>query len=166
MLISILITGPTASGKTKIALELTQRLPQVEIISVDSRQVFRYMDIGTAKPTLERRKQCPHHFIDIINPDQNYSAGEFARSAWCLIEEISSKGGIPLLVGGTGLYWQSVVDGFFADETDYTQIRKALQLQLERDGLEALYDELGRLDPITQARLEPGDKNIAIAEAF
>ncbi len=157
MSISILLTGPTASGKTEIALELAKRLARVEIISVDSRQVFRHMDIGTAKPTLEQRKQCPHHFIDIINPDQSYSAGEFTRRARCLIEKISSKGGVSLLVGGTGLYWQSVVDGFFEDETDYEQIRIALQSQLEREGLEALYDELGRLDPITQARLEPGD---------
>ena len=157
MSISILLTGPTASGKTEIALELAKRLNRVEIISVDSRQVFRYMDIGTAKPTMEQRKQCPHHFIDIINPDQSYNAGEFARRARCLIEKISSKGGIPILVGGTGLYWQSVVDGFFEDKTNYEQVRKALQSQLERDGLEELYEELGRLDPITQARLEPGD---------
>ena len=110
---SILITGPTASGKTKIALELAKRLARVEIISVFLRQVFRHMDIGTAKPTLEQKNQCPHHFIDIINPDQSYSAGGFARRARCLIENFSSKGGIPLLVGGTGLYWQSIVDGFF-----------------------------------------------------
>ena len=122
--ISILITGPTASGKTKIALELAKQLPQVEIISVDSRQVFRHMDIGTAKPTIGQKKQCPHHFIDIINPDQSYSGLEFARRARCLIENISSKGGIPLLVGGTGVYWQSIVDDFLKMKQIMSKLEK------------------------------------------
>ena len=121
----IALLGPTASGKTCLALQLAEQL-KLSVLNVDSRQLYIGMDIGTAKPTIGQKKQCPHHFIDIINPDQSYSAGGFARRARCLIEKISSKGGIPLLVGGTGLYWQSVVDGFFEDETDYEQVRKAL----------------------------------------
>ena len=129
----------------------------MEIISVDSRQIYHYMDIGTAKPTREQMDQCPHHFIDILKPDQRYSAGEYARAARSIINEIWNKGGTPLLVGGTGLYWQSVYDGFFGDNVEYQEVRKKLQDRLEDEGLAPLYEELGRLDPITHARLAAGD---------
>lgn len=154
----ILITGATATGKTEISLDIAGILPKVEILSVDSRQIYRYMDIGTAKPTLDQRALCPHHFIDILDPDQIYNAGEYSKAARPLIEEIWAREGIPVLVGGTGLYWQSVLDGFFTDHTDYQQVRVELEHRLQREGLESLYAELGRLDPITHGRIDPSDR--------
>lgn len=153
----ILITGPTATGKTEIALEVAQHLPKVEIISADSRQIYRYMDIGTAKPTAEQQNQCPHHLLDVLGPEESYSAGAYARAARRIIGQIWNRGGLPIVVGGTGLYWQSALDGCFEDETEYAPIRAALQHRLHGEGLASLYDELGQRDPIAQARLQPGD---------
>lgn len=157
MLPLILITGPTATGKTEIALQAAQRLPKVEIISADSRQIYRYLDIGTAKPTAEQQNQCPHHLLDVLDPKQNYSAGAYARAARRVVEQIWNRGGLPIMVGGTGLYWQSALDGCFEDETEYAPIRAELRTRLHCEGLAALYEELGRRDPIAQTRLHPGD---------
>ena len=157
MLPLILITGPTATGKTEIALQAAQHLPKVEIISADSRQIYRYLDIGTAKPTAEQQNQCPHHLLDVLDPEQNYSAGAYARAARRFVEQIWNRGGLPIMVGGTGLYWQSALDGCFEDETEYAPIRAELRTRLHCEGLAALYEELGRRDPIAQARLHPGD---------
>ena len=153
----VLITGPTATGKTEIALEVAQHLPKVEIISADSRQIYRYMNIGTAKPTAEQQNQCLHHLLDVIDPEENYSAGAYARSARCIIEQVWNRGGLPIMVGGTGLYWQSSLDGCFEDETEYAPIRAELQHRLHCEGLTSLYEELGHRDPVAQARLQPGD---------
>ena len=158
MLPLILITGPTATGKTEIALKAAQRLPKVEIISADSRQIYRYMDIGTAKPTAEQQTQCPHHLLDVLDPEKNYSAGAYARAARRVIGQIWHRGGLPIMVGGTGLYWQSALDGCFEDDTEYAPIRAELRNRLHCEGLAALYAELGRRDPIAQARLHPGDR--------
>ena len=157
MLPLILITGPTATGKTEIALQAAQHLPKVEIISADSRQIYRYLDIGTAKPTAAQQSQCPHHLLDVLDPEQNYSAGAYARTARRVVEQIWNRGGLPIMVGGTGLYWQSALDGCFEDETEYAPIRAELHNRLHCEGLAALYEELGRRDPIAQARLHPGD---------
>ena len=153
----ILITGPTATGKTEIALAATQHLPKVEIISADSRQIYRYMDIGTAKPTAEQQSQCAHHLLDVLSPEQNYSAGAYARAARRIIEQVWNRGGLPIVVGGTGLYWQSALDGCFEDAAEYAPIRAELQNRLHCEGLASLYEELGRRDPVAQARLQPGD---------
>ena len=152
-----LITGPTATGKTEIALEIAQYLPKVEIISADSRQIYRYMNIGTAKPTAEQQNQCPHHLLDVLDPEESYSAGAYARAARSIIEQVWNRGGLPIVVGGTGLYWQSALDGCFEDDTQYAPIRAELQNRLHREGLASLYEELGRRDPVAQARLQPGD---------
>ena len=153
----ILITGPTATGKTEIALQVAQHLPNVEIISADSRQIYCQMDIGTAKPTAEQRDQCPHHMLDVLSPAQTYSAGAYARVARRIVECVWNRGGLPILVGGTGLYWQSALDGCFADATDYLPMRRQLRARLQREGLATLYAELGRCDPIGQARVQPND---------
>lgn len=153
----ILITGPTATGKTEIALEVAQHLPNVEIISADSRQVYRYMDIGTAKPTAEQQNQCPHHLLDVLPPEKNYSAGAYARAARRVIGQVWSRGGLPVMVGGTGLYWQSALDGCFADDSEYAPVRAELCNRLHGEGIASLYEELGRRDPVAQARLHPGD---------
>ena len=130
----ILLTGPTATGKTEIALDLVGHLEKVEIVSVDSRQIYRQMDIGTAKPTKDQLLTCPHHFIDILQPDETYNAGDYGRAARATIGEIWQRNGLPLLVGGTGLYWQSVLDGFFTDSADYAPVRRTLLERLEREG--------------------------------
>ena len=148
----IIITGPTATGKTEIALEAAQHLPKVEIISADSRQIYRYMDIGTAKPTAKQQSQCVHHLLDVLGPEENYSAGAYARAARRIIEQIWNRGGLPIMVGGTGLYWQSALDGCFEDEAEYAPIRTELQNRLHCEGLASLYEELGRRDPVAQAR--------------
>ena len=153
----IIITGPTATGKTEIALEVAQHLPKVEIISADSRQIYRYMNIGTAKPTAEEQNQCPHHLLDVINPEENYSAGAYVRTARHIIGQIWNREGLPIVVGGTGLYWQSALDGCFEDDTQYAPIRAELQHRLHCEGLASLYEELGRRDPVAQARLPPSD---------
>ena len=161
----ILITGPTATGKTEIALEVAQHLPKAEIISADSRQIYRYMDIGTAKPTAEQQNQCPHHLLDVINPEENYSAGAYERAARRIIKQVWNRGRLPMMVGGTGLYWQTALDGCFEDDftatsdatTEYAPVRTELQNRLYCEGLASLYEELGRRDPVAQARLQPGD---------
>ena len=157
----VLITGPTAIGKTEIALEVAQHLLKVEIISADSRQIYRYMDIGTAKPTAEQQVQCPHHLLNVISPEETYSAGAYERAARHIIEQVWNRGGLPIMVGGTGLYWQSALDGCFEDDlgatTEYAPIRAELQQRLHCEGLASLYEELGRRDPVTQARLQPVD---------
>ncbi len=153
----ILITGPTATGKTEIALEVAQHVPKAEIISADSRQIYRYMNIGTAKPTAEQQNQCPHHLLDVIAPEEDYSAGAYARAARHIIGQVWNREGLPIVVGGTGLYWQSALDGCFEDDTQYAPTRAELQQRLHCEGLASLYEELGRRDPVAQARLPPSD---------
>lgn len=156
----IAIAGPTASGKTGAALAvaavLARRLP-VEIISVDSALVYRGMDIGTAKPSAAERAAVPHHLIDIRDPQQPYSAAEFVQDATRLIAEIRARGALPLLVGGTMLYFKALIDGIddmpAADPTVRAQIEaRALEL-----GWPALHAELAQVDPVTAARLAPAD---------
>ena len=134
----ILLTGPTASGKTIIAIELCRSMSSAEVISVDSRQFYRGMDIGTAKPTLQERAEVPHHFIDIANPDQGINAGEYARRAKVIIRELHQSNTVPVLVGGSALYWKAVLDGFYEEKVDYSDIRKALLDSLRKEGVGAL----------------------------
>jgi tRNA dimethylallyltransferase len=150
----IVLVGPTASGKTAVSLPLAERIG-AEIISADSRQLYRYMDIGTAKPTLEERERIPHHFIDIRNPDEDYSAGEFGVSAGAEIDCIFSRGRIPLIVGGSGLYVRSLIDGFFDGPPADREYRDQLEKRLERRGVEDLLGELRRLDPEYAAIVDP-----------
>ncbi|MDP2784203.1 MAG: tRNA (adenosine(37)-N6)-dimethylallyltransferase MiaA [Sulfurimicrobium sp.] len=148
--------GPTASGKTGVAVELVRHLP-VEVVSVDSALVYRDMDIGTAKPDAATLAVAPHHLIDVIDPTQSYSAARFRSDALRLMAEISARGNIPLLVGGTMLYFRALQHGL----SDLPQADPALRAELEErareNGWPALHRELGRLDPVTAARLEPAD---------
>ncbi len=154
---AILITGATAVGKTRVGLDIAQLLPNVEIVSVDSRQIYRQMDIGTAKPSFAERAECPHHFIDILNPDEVYNAAKYGEDARKLITDIWFRGGIPVLVGGTGLYWQSIFDGLFKDTVNYEAIRAQLHNRLRIEGLACLYAELGQKDPATHNIIAPND---------
>jgi tRNA dimethylallyltransferase len=155
------LAGPTASGKTAAALAIAaqqQDVKPVEIISVDSALVYRGMDIGTAKPSVEERAQVPHHLIDIIDPSEAYSAARFVGDAQRLIGEIRARGHVPLLVGGTMLYFKALFEGLDAMPAADRAVRAELDAWCERDGLHALYRELQRIDPVTAARLKPTDQ--------
>ncbi|WP_300708054.1 tRNA (adenosine(37)-N6)-dimethylallyltransferase MiaA [Limnohabitans sp.] len=157
---AIAIVGPTASGKTAAALTLAQVLQAqggAEIISVDSALVYRGMDIGTAKPSREELAAVPHHLIDTIDPLQSYSAAEFARDATRLIGEIHARGRMPLLVGGTMLYLKALLEGLNDIPAADPQVREAIQARAEQVGWPALHAELQQVDPVTAARLAPGD---------
>ncbi len=156
----IALAGPTASGKTAGALALAavlgRRMP-VEIVSVDSALVYRGMDIGTAKPTREERAFVPHHLIDIRDPLQAYSAAEFVQDATRLVGEIRARGALPLLVGGTMLYFKALFDGIDDMPAADPAVRARLEAQAAAQGWPALHAELARVDPATAARLAPGD---------
>jgi len=148
------IVGPTASGKTAVALALAEIL-RVEVLSADSRQVYRCMDIGTAKPSAVERERVPHHFIDIINPDEEFSAGRFGDEGRAVIADVFARGRTPLIVGGSGLYVRSLVDGLFEGPGADPEFRDALQARLERGELGALVEELRRVDPEAAVRIDP-----------
>lgn len=155
------LAGPTASGKTAAAMAIANVFARaqrpVEIISVDSALVYREMNIGTAKPTPPERALVPHHLIDIIDPSQAYSAAQFVADAGRLIGEITARGALPLLVGGTMLYFKALFEGLDAMPPADAAVRAALDAQAARDGWPALHAELARVDPITAARLPPTD---------
>lgn len=150
------VLGPTAGGKTGLALRLAQRFP-LEIISLDSALVYRGMDIGTAKPTDEELASVPHHLIDIISPLQSYSAAEFAADCLRLCGEISARGRMPLIVGGTMMYFHALVNGLNDLPQADADVRAQLQAQKAEQGVEGLYRRLCEVDAATAARLKPGD---------
>ncbi|QJP99382.1 tRNA (adenosine(37)-N6)-dimethylallyltransferase MiaA [Herbaspirillum rubrisubalbicans] len=154
--LAVAIMGPTASGKTAAALEIARHLP-CEIISVDSALVYRGMDIGTAKPSAEELAAVPHHLIDIIDPTAAYSAMQFRQDALRLTQEIAARGKLPLLVGGTMLYFKVLRDGL----DELPQADPALRAQLDQQaaelGMPAMHARLAALDPVTAARLKPTD---------
>ena len=152
----VCLLGPTASGKTAAALALAARHP-VEIISVDSALVYREMDIGTAKPTAEERERVPHHLIDIVDPADAYSAAQFRTDTLRLVGEITARGRVPLLVGGTMLYYKALTQGLNDLPGADAEVRAALDAQALRDGWPALHARLAEVDPVTAARLAPND---------
>ena len=154
------IAGPTASGKTAAALAIAASLAperRVEIVSVDSALVYCGMNIGTAKPTREERAQVPHHLIDIIEPTEAYSAAQFVAAAGRLIKEVTERGALPLLVGGTMLYFKALFDGLDDMPAADVQVRAEIDAQAAREGWPALHAELARIDPVTAQRLAPAD---------
>lgn len=144
---AIAIVGATASGKTSVAEYLAALLP-IEIISADSRQMYKYLTIGTAKPEPALLEAVPHHFIDTLTPDQHYSAGQFGSEATALVHAIRQRGCIPVIVGGSGLYVQALCEGFFREENsaDTTEYRTALEQRWKSEGIDVLYNELQRVD--------------------
>lgn len=150
------IIGPTAIGKTHLSGLIAEALP-VEIVSADSRQIYRHMDIGTAKPDPEFLKRVPHHFISILEPDRYYSAGEYGKDARRVIAEIFERGKVPLVVGGSGLYLKALFQGFFeSDVRDFT-IRKSLEQRLKTEGPAALHRDLQKVDPVSAGRIHPNN---------
>ncbi|MEQ1439580.1 tRNA (adenosine(37)-N6)-dimethylallyltransferase MiaA [Fontimonas sp. SYSU GA230001] len=153
----LMLMGPTAAGKSGLALALAERVP-VEIISVDSAQIYRGMDIGTAKPSAAERARVPHHLIDILDPSDSYSAARFAAEARVLIEQIRQRGRVPLLVGGTMLYFRALLHGLSELPPADPSLRARLQALAREHGWPALHERLRRVDPVTAARLHPNDR--------
>jgi len=153
---AILLMGPTASGKTAVALELADRFP-LELVSVDSAQVFRDMNLGTAKPDQATLARYPHRLIDLISPEERYSAARFRTDALAAMADITAAGRIPLLVGGTMLYFKALLEGLADLPQADPAIRAAIDREAAERGWPAMHAELARLDPSTAARLHPTD---------
>lgn len=151
---TVIILGPTATGKTKLAVELAQQL-NGEIISSDSMQVYRGMDIGTAKPSLEERQGIPHHLIDIRDPDEDWTVSDFVREVQNLKLKIQNQGKLPIIVGGTGLYLWALLEGF---SFPITPADKELRARLEKKPISTLYAQLSTIDPQAACKIHPNDK--------
>ena len=154
----IVICGPTASGKTSLSIELAKKI-NGEIVSSDSMQIYKYMDIGTAKPTKEEMQGIKHYLVDFVEPDQRYSVAEFKKDAETAIEEILKKGKTPIIVGGTGLYVDSLIYGIEYQEIKFdAQYRQELEERAEKEGLEKLYEEATQIDPQAMEKISKNDK--------
>jgi len=150
------LLGPTASGKSQMALALAERVP-LEIVSMDSAQVYRGLDVGTAKPSAAERARVPHHLIDVIDPDQSYSTGRWRGDAIAAVREILSRGKVPLIVGGTMLYYRALVGGLDALPQADPGVRAAINAEAREKGWVALHDELAKVDPPAARRIPPRD---------
>ncbi len=150
----VAIVGPTAVGKTALAMRLADALP-VEVISADSRQVYRHMDIGTAKPTLHERARVPHHLLDVVEPDQPFTLAQYQELASAAIDAVHRRGRIPLLVGGTGLYVRSILEGLIIPQVEPDPgLRARLQAEAMSEGYEVLHQRLRELDPAAAERID------------
>lgn len=151
----VAVVGPTGVGKSRLALRLAKALDG-EIVSADSRQVYRYMDIGTAKPTTQEQASVPHHLIDIVNPDEDFSLAQYQRLAYKAIKDINKRSRLPLLVGGSGLYVWSVLEGWkIPAVAPDPEFRRSLEEKAARGEEEELYQELARLDPAAAQKIDP-----------
>ncbi len=152
----ICLMGPTASGKTALAMALQEALP-CDIVSVDSALIYRDMDIGTAKPTKAELAQYPHRLIDLHDATESYSAADFCRDALAEIADIRSNGRIPLLVGGTMMYFKSLIEGISPLPTANAEIRQAIESEASESGWQAMHDQLAKVDPVSAERIHPND---------
>ncbi len=153
---AVLLLGPTACGKSALAMQLAREIP-LEIVSIDSAQVYRGLDIGTAKPSAAERAEVPHHLIDLRDPSEPYSAADFVRDAVRVIGEINARGKLPLVVGGTMLYAKALREGLSSLPSADPEVRARIEARAKEAGWPALHAELARLDPATAARLPPND---------
>lgn len=154
--LALFLMGPTASGKTELAIRLRQKYP-VEIISVDSALIYKGMDIGTAKPDEREQQLAPHRLIDFLDPAQSYSAADFRRDALQAMNEIAAQGKIPLLVGGTMLYFKALLEGLSPLPAANPEIRQQIEQEALTKGWSVLHDELKEIDPVSAARIHPND---------
>lgn len=152
----MVLCGSTGVGKTALSKAIAERVP-AEIVSADSRQIYRYMNIGTAKPPQSLLEQVPHHFINILNPDQDYSAGQYAKAARPVIQKILKMKKLPLVVGGSGLYIRALIEGFFREDIKDPSLREKLRARLEREGIDSLYRELQEADPTAAEKIHPNN---------
>lgn len=152
----LVICGPTASGKTALAVELARHFP-IEVVSADSRQVYRGLDIGTAKATAEERRQVPHHLLDLVEPDEEFSVADFASLAHSAIAAVHERGRLPVLLGGTGLYLRAVTEGLVDAPTGNPALRAELLEREGREGPGTLFRLLREVDPPLAQRIPPGD---------
>lgn len=153
----IIIQGQTASGKSALALSIAESFSG-EIVNADSMQVYKYMDIGTSKMSIEERQGIPHHLLDVIEPDEDYNASKFAKHAHEKIHEIIRRGNVPIIVGGTGLYIRCLLGGLFDFEKDTGNIRKGLEKELSKEGVQGMHARLARIDPKAAEKIRPSDK--------
>lgn len=154
---ALVILGPTASGKSALALQLAQHL-RAEIISLDSALVYKGMDVGTAKPTADELSICPHHLIDICDPADSYSAAQFRSDCIALVGEIRARGALPIICGGTMMYYKALVDGLSPVPTSTPEVRAKVQALADEQGWPALHQLLAQYDPPLYAKLAPNDK--------
>jgi len=152
----VAIVGPTATGKSALGVALAHRL-QGEVVSCDSTAVYRGFDIGTDKLPIAQQEGIPHHMVDIVDPGEEYSAARYAREAAAVIRDITARGKMPILVGGTGLYYRALTRGFFPGPARDTALRTRLERVAQRKGVECLYRWLARLDPPSALRIQPRD---------
>ncbi len=157
----VALVGPTAVGKTALAIDFAESWiratgQRVEVVSADSRQVYRCLDIGTAKPTVGERRGVPHHLIDVVDPEDDFSLADFQDRAFAVIDEVLARGGLPLLVGGTGLYVRAIADGLQLPRVPPNrELRAELEEQARREGPPALHGRLAVLDPVAAGRIDP-----------
>ncbi|MCX6644906.1 MAG: tRNA (adenosine(37)-N6)-dimethylallyltransferase MiaA [bacterium] len=152
-----ILLGPTATGKTSVSIALAKKI-NAEIISADSRLVYRYMDIGTAKPSLSEMQDIPHHLIDLVNPDENFTVAGYKKLAYKKIDEILATGKIPLVVGGTGLYIRALVDNpSFQNLPPDPDLRSEILREIDKNGSQAVYRELAELDPDAAEKIHPNN---------
>lgn len=151
------IVGPTGVGKTHFAIQIALK-HNAEIVSADSMQVYRYLNIGTAKPSSEQQALIPHHLIDVVDPDERFDLAKFISLATAAIKDIHSRGKYPLVVGGTGLYVKGLLEGIFEVESTNLAIRESLEEEAKMTGVASLYDHLGSVDPIAAKKIMPNDR--------
>ena len=154
--LTVILLGPTGSGKTALSLELAERFDG-EIVSCDSVAVYRGMELGTAKPTREERARVPHHLIDVAEPDEAFTAGEYSRLARKALQEIKARERLPIVTGGTGLYLRALTEGLFAGPARQEELRARLQSKTQKRGAPWLHRMLMRIDPATAGRIHPND---------
>lgn len=156
MIDAVFVLGPTASGKTALGIEIAKVIP-AEVISIDSALVYRHMDVGSAKPTLEEMAGVPHHLIDVRDPFESYSAADFVRDCTRLIKEIKARGKLPLIVGGTMLYAKALKEGLNQMPTSDLEVRRSVEAEAAEIGWPGMHAKLAEVDPVTAARLMPND---------
>ncbi len=153
----IILLGPTGVGKTDISTKLAQKMSDIEIISADSMQIYKYMDIGTAKPDESILKAIKHHMIDIIEPSENFDVIQYSKLATNIILDVFKRGKIPILMGGSGLYISSIINPLFTGPTKNIEYREILEEEAKLHGKKHLYDKLSKIDPVSASKIKPND---------